>query len=125
MKWFDRWFYSKARWAWKRGGIENPDWKQWEDILDKVADHDNEYVLRPHVSSRDEAISVDPHDLNDGLRIDVKRLNGGFVVTFRHTERTQSKQYVGEEIKKNSYIIRDDEDFNDRLGKLLTMELLK
>lgn len=125
MKWFDKWFYSKARWAQKRGGIENPDWKHWEDILDKVAEHDRDYAPDRLVSTRDEPIGIDPHDLNDGLRIDVKRLNGGFVVTFRHTERTQSKQYVGEEVKKNSYIIREDEDFNDRLGKLLTMELLK
>ena len=124
MKWLDKWFYSKARWAWKRGGIENPEWKRKEDFLDELTDNGRDIERPVLLSSRDDSIGIDPHDLNDGLRIDVKRLNGGYVVTFRHPHTNTKSNYV-EETKKNSYIITEDEDFNDRLGKLLTMELLK
>jgi hypothetical protein len=120
MKWFDEWFYRKVRWAQTRGGIENPEWKHHEDYLDSVAE-ESEYCDAKESGLR--LVEGDPHDLNDGLRIDVKKLNGGFVVTFRHPHDHNSHHI--DDIKKNSYIIRDDEDFNDKLGKLLTMELLK
>jgi hypothetical protein len=120
MKWFDEWFYSKARWAWQRGGRENPDWKRREDLLDELSDDDTPERL----IASSESIGSDPHDLYDGMRIDVKRLNGGYVVSFRHPPSNTKSNYV-EEVKRNSYIIREDEDFNATLGKLLTMELLK
>jgi hypothetical protein len=124
MKWFDEWFYSKVRWAQYRGGIENPDWKHREDYLDSVIeDEDCEYSDMEVTQSSLQALGSDPHDFNDGIRIDVKRLNGGYVVTFRHPHDHRSHHV--DDVKKNSYIIREDEDFNDRLGKLLTMELLK
>jgi len=122
MKWFDEWFYKKARWARKRGGIENPDWKHHEDYLDSVAE-ESEYCDINATESGLQVIEDDPHDLLDGLRINVKKLHGGFVVTFRH--QTDRSIHHIDDVKKNSYIIQEDEDFNERLGKLLTMELLK
>ena len=121
MKWFDQWFYSKARWSWKRAGQEHPDWKRHEDMLDQFAEEDYNGGIRLLES---ESTSGDPHDLYDGMRIDVKRLNGGYVVSFRHPPSNTKSNYV-DDVKRNSYIIREDEDFNATLGKLLTMELLK
>jgi len=126
MKWFDKWFYRKARWAWARGGYENPDWKYHEDLLDQVAEEQEfqQNGLSPGHEKLEssEVIGGDPHGLNDGLRIDVKKLNGGFIVTFRHP--LDPKSPYGED-KRNSYIIQEDDDFNERLGKLLTMELMR
>jgi hypothetical protein len=127
MKWFDRWFYSKVRWANVRGGYEFSHLREQEDILDNATetyhspvDHISETLNldSPVVSDRD------VHDLYDGIRIDVKRLHGGYVVSFRHPH-TNTKSNYADEVKRNSYIIREDEDFNTTLGKLLTMELLK
>ena len=117
MKWFDHWFYSKVRWAQKRGGTENPSWKDQEDYLDNIA------YDRVTLSASREAMEEDAHCLYDGLKIDIKRLNGGYVVTFRHRSDNKS-QYV-DEMKRNSYIVNSDDNFNEQLGKLITMELLK
>jgi hypothetical protein len=129
MKWFDRWFYSKVRWANVRAGYEFSHLKEQEDILDNATemyhspvDHDSEVMMQTTTAGGDS----DAHDLYDGIRIDVKRLTGGYVVTFRHpySKRSQNMNYI-EDPTKNSYIIKEDDDFNDTLGKLLTMELLK
>jgi hypothetical protein len=120
MNWFNEWFYRKVRWAMKRGGIENPYWKDQEDYLDEVATGD----ARDDFQLIKENIEYDTHRLYDGLRIDIKRLNGGYIVTFKQPCDTKS-QYIGEDENRNSYIVNDDEDFNERLGKLITMELLK
>ena len=124
MKWFDQWFYRKARWAWKRAGYEYPELKKENDILDHAFEdyHESEngvLVETLHTSSDDSSV----HGLYDGMRIDIKKLSGGYVVTFRHPQDNNSK-YVNDPLR-TSHIITDDEDFHDRLSKLLTMELLK
>ena len=125
MKWFDRWFYSKVRWANVRGGYEFSHLKEQEDILDSATEMYHSPVDHSETLCHSSAVSdSDAHDLCDGIRIDVKRLTGGYVVTFRHPHTNTKSNYV-EDVKRNSYIIREDEDFNATLGKLLTMELLK
>jgi hypothetical protein len=122
MKWFDRWFYNRARWAWKRAGYEYPELKSKNDILDRAAEDEYEngtVVETIHCDSDDSSI----HGLYDGMRIDIKKLRGGYVVTFRHPQDSSSK-YVNDPLR-TSHIITDDDDFHDRLVKLLTMELLK
>ena len=37
MKFFDRWFYRKARWCWHRAGVAHPELKAEQDYLDKQA----------------------------------------------------------------------------------------
>ncbi len=67
MKWFDRWFIRKSKWAWDNKHM----------LLDG---YESEGKL---VSSQ--AVETDPHDFNDGLRIAVKKVIGGSVVTFKTT----------------------------------------
>ena len=127
MKWFDRWFYSKVRWANVRGGYEFSHLKEQEDILDSATEMYHSPVDHSETLCHSSAVSdSDAHDLCDGIRIDVKRLTGGYVVTFRHpySKKSQNMNYIEDPVK-NSYIIKEDDDFNDTLGKLLTMELLK
>jgi hypothetical protein len=55
----------------------------------------------------------------DGLRINVKRINGGSVVTFfRYDSKTDRND-------DRHYIITDGADFNSELGKLITMESMR
>ena len=126
MKWFDKWFYAKTRWCWIRAEQEYPEWKKYQDFLDEAAEPKD--AVETLVKGSDSiALSHDDgseHDLYDGIRIFVKRLNGGYVVTFRHPVDHSNHQYTDER-RQNSYIVTEDEDFGDRLVKLLTMELLK
>lgn len=66
------------------------------------------------VSSRDE-----DRPWGDGLRINVKRVRGGSVVTFFHYDHKTDRN------DDRHYIITDDADFNDELGKLITMESMR
>ena len=124
MKWLDKWFYRKARWCWKRAGYEYPELKLEQDIVDRCHEQANQESI---LHCRDEVLvsgnEHDPHDLYDGIRIDVKKLNGGYIVTFRHPYR-ESKT-INELPRSNSYIISEQEDLTQRLGSLLTLELLK
>jgi hypothetical protein len=65
MKWFDQWFVRKCKWAW-----ENRD----------IADVAETSRLS---SSRPIQVEEDVAPWNDGLRITIKKMIGGFVVSFR------------------------------------------
>jgi hypothetical protein len=122
MKWFDKWFYNKMRCTERQAEIGYPNLKDYHDYLDSVSEekHDRLPVRRLESCEIEEE---DAHRLYDGLRIDIKRLTGGYIITFRHPSNNKS-QYV-DEIKRNSYIVSSDDNFNEQLGKLITMELLK
>lgn len=104
MKWFDRWFYRKAKWAW-----ENK-YEMEQDIPSPITK-----------ASRANQLSVVEEDVSwgDGLRINVKRVNGGFVITFRTYDRRTDRS------EERHYIITSDSDFNQELGKLITLESMK
>jgi hypothetical protein len=128
MQWLDRWFYRKARWAWKRAGIENPNWKQKEDFLDRMVEWGQD--SQPQIASERADMEVglldaDPHDLNDGLRIDVKHVMGGHVVTVRHPHCDDRKLTSYQEPSRTTYIITEDQDFDHELCKILSIERLK
>lgn len=128
MKWFDRWFYRKARWAWARAKYQHPEWCAEQDALDQQAaeSHDDEaeptwmnYGSSSSVVVR-ETLECDTHDLQDGLRIAVKKLRGGYVVTVNHPCTGPDK--YAEEPRKISYIITDEQDFDTELCKILSVE---
>lgn len=101
MKWFDRWFYKKAKWAW-----ENKD-EMEEDIL---------------VPRRKRAAMLQVEetvDWGDGLRINLKKVIGGYVVSFRSYDRQRDTS------EEKHYIITDDQDFERELGKIITLESMK
>lgn len=66
------------------------------------------------VSHRDEE-----RPWGDGLKLNVKRVSGGSVVTFfRYDHKTDRND-------DRHYIITDDADFNSELAKLITMESMR
>ena len=94
MKWFDQWFLKKSRWAW---------------------DHGQEIV-----GSNSIGIGTDDANLwSNGLRINLSKVIGGYVVGFRtynaKIDRTDER----------TYIITSDQDFNLELGKIITIESMR
>lgn len=101
MKWFDRWFYRKAKWAWEH-----------RDIPDDVA-------VSKYPSLGKLTISEEPDSWSDGLRINVRKMIGGYVVSFRTYDRVRDRT------EDRNYIITDEQDFNTELGKMITMESMR
>lgn len=100
MKWFDRWFRKKCKQAW--ASRDEPD----------------EPGIMPATSGKLARLeSVD--DWEDGLRITVKRVIGGSVVSFRIYDPRKDRS------ESRHYIITDEQDFNTELGKMITMESMR
>ena len=101
MKWFDRWFYKKAKWAW-----ENKN-EMEEDI-------------RPLRKRGVTMLQVEESaDWGDGLRMNVKKVIGGYVISFRTYDRQRDTS------EEKHYIITDEQEFERELGKMITMESMK
>jgi len=100
MRWFDQWFVRKCRWAWA-----NAD----------VAESPRAMTSTKHLVLQEE----DSTPWNDGLRINVKKMIGGYVVSFRYYDRIKDRS------DDRNYIITDEQDFNSELGKMITMESMR
>ncbi len=100
MKWFDRWFVRKWRWAWENR--DEPD-------------------LIPSTKARaiPQDIELEQTGWEDGLRINIKKMIGGSVVSFRTYDRRTDRS------ESRHYIITDEQDFNTELGKIITMESMR
>ena len=98
MKWFDQWFMRKSRWAWEnRDTLENPISKSRGGAL--IATDDDPWV--------------------DGLRINIKKVIGGYVVSFRTYDRRNDRS------DERHHIITDEQDFNQELAKMITLESMR
>ena len=105
MKWFDLWFARKCRWAW-----ENKDILEEEDI----------YVNKIRGAKMQLAVAdVESAGWEDGLRINVKKVIGGFIVSFRSYDRKSDRN------NERHYIITDEQEFEKELGKMITLESMK
>ena len=104
MKWFDRWFHRRWMNSWRNR--DEPE----EVLVDSTA-------KRSRRLGQD--IEEDPHDVNDGLRIAVKKVIGGHLVTFRVYDRKTDRS------DQRTYIITDDQEFERELGKCITLESMR
>ena len=101
MKWFDQWFVRKSKWAWDN-----------RDIADVA-------VSPRSLSAKPMVLEEDSSPRNDGLRITVKKMIGGYVVSFCYYDRIKDRS------DDRNYIITDEQDFNSELGKMITMESMR
>jgi hypothetical protein len=101
MKWFDRWFVRKCKWAWDNRDIA--------DVAETSRLGSAKYAT----------LEEDATPWRDGLRITVKKMIGGFVVSFRVYDRIKDRS------DERCYIITDEQDFNTELGKIITMESMR
>lgn len=106
MKWFDRWFMNKARWAW-----------QHRDDAEEV-----DVYPSPKVTARRNNLAGlvnDDVESDAGLNITVRKAIGGKIITFRHydakTDRSSNKLYI----------VPDELDFERELGKMITLESMR
>ena len=99
MRWFDRWFARKCKWAWENKSIIERD-------------------VEVPLTLQSQAIEEGP-SWGDGLRINVRKVIGGFVVSFRTYDRIKDRS------DDRHYIITDEQDFNVELGKMITMESMR
>ena len=102
MKWFDRWFVRKCRWAW-----DNRD----------IADIAEQPTAITKLAGR--GIIEEDESWEDSLRIAIKKVIGGYVVTFRVYDRRADRS------ESRNYIITGEQDFNTELGKIITMESMR
>jgi hypothetical protein len=105
MKWFDQWFVRKCKWAW-----ENRDIADVAESLNAIRSSSTKHLVLQE---------EDSSPWNDGLRINVKKMIGGYVVSFRYYDRVKDRS------DDRNYIITDEQDFNAELGKMITMESMR
>jgi hypothetical protein len=99
MRWFDQWFARKCRWAWENKSIIERD-------------------VEVPLTLQSQAIEEGP-SWNDGLRVNVKKVIGGFVVSFRTYDRIKDRS------DDRHYIITDEQEFDRELGKIITLESMR
>ena len=95
MKWFDNWFAKKCRQAWENS----------KDVQG--------------IAKEARLVAVEDDSWSDGLRINVKKMIGGHVVSFRTYDRKTDRSH------DRNYIITDEQDFDRELGKVITLESMR
>jgi hypothetical protein len=106
MKWFDKFLYRKLRDMWDNK--HNYSHYLEEDII-KV----------PRGKGMNAVALEDSTSWEDGLRINVKKVIGGFIVSFRSYDRKTDCN------NERHYIITDEQEFEKELGKMITLESMK
>jgi hypothetical protein len=120
MKWFRKWMLESLR----RASAEE------QSRVEDIADYDDEPSPSTYVSlsknintiKKRRGLIVASSDIDlpeGGLNIQVKSAIGGKIIIFRtYDDRTDRNCY-------STYLIPDSENFQESLGKIITMESLK
>jgi hypothetical protein len=110
MKWFDKWFLKKARWAWS---------------IPQEADSD-EGIVRNSTRTRHNSIkasklatSMDAELESRGVSFNLYSANGGHVVELRNYDEKSDRH------KNSLHIIPHDKDLGEALNHIITYEALK
>jgi hypothetical protein len=120
MKWFDRWFYRKARWCWHRAGVTYPELKAEQDYLDK-----NYKVLNSlngsDLMDRDSPVCVSNSiDLERPIRFKVAAAEGGMIVEVQSYDQKNDRS-----ITKHHIISDDVEDKAAAIARIVSWEFLR
>lgn len=99
MKWFDRWFAKKCKWAWEN--------KDEESSYPSTRGAINEPIGSNRISSM------------NGMNFTVYRASGGHIVEYSSYDRKLDRN------NHNLHIINDDKDLGEELGKIITIENLR
>jgi len=120
MKWFRKWMLDALRRASVEENQQNSTEADYEDALSTLAYSPVNKVLGKNPRRSIVARSNNDIDLPEGgLNIQVKSAIGGKIIIFRsYDERTDRNSY-------STYLIPDNENFQESLGKIITMESLK
>ena len=119
MKFFDRWFYRKARWCWHRAGVKYPELKAEQDALDEFAKRDKHQYTGEAIPTpvlRDD----DDIELEKPIRFKVARAEGGMIV-----EVTDYDSKTDRRVTKHHIIPSETEDVAGAIAKIVTIEFLR
>lgn len=64
-------------------------------------------------------VSTESSLSSEGLRLQIYKANGGYVIETRHYDRRKDHHFI------NMHIVTDDQDLGDALGKIVMMEALQ
>jgi len=118
MKFFDRWFYRKARWCWHRAGVEHPELKAEQDYLDKQA---NNLYSNDKVRDRDSTVSIsDDIDLARPIRFKVAAAEGGMIVEVQTYDSKNDRS-----ITKHHIIPDETDDKAAAIARIVSWEFLR
>ena len=110
MKWFDKWFLKKARWAWNVPREED-------------ADEGPNLVMTPNRAAKAQRGLVSSRDSGElesrGVNFTLYNANGGHVVELRHYDEKSDR------IKNSLHIVPHDKDLGESLSQIITYEALK
>ncbi len=76
-------------------------------------------IQKQSVTSADVVANNSIRDGNEGLNFNVYKANGGFIIELRHYDRKLDRMV------NNLHIIREDEDFAERIGQIVYYESLR
>jgi hypothetical protein len=123
MKWFDKWFYRKARWCWHRAGQQYPELKAEQDCLDEMSDRSQDGKIA--CWSKDSLIEVNSDvtkntvDMENSIRFNVLPCTGGLVLEVNIFDRKSHENTT------KTYLIPDGEPIAERIGQYVTMEMMQ
>ncbi len=120
MKFFDRWFYRKARWCWHRAGVVYPELKAEQDYLDKQA---NNLYSNDKVPARERDSIVctsDEIDLTRPINFKVAAADGGMIVEVRTYDSKHDRS-----ITKHHIIPDETEDKAAAIARIVSWEFLR
>lgn len=107
MQWVDKFLYRKLRDMWDNK-------HKYNHYLDDDGD-----IKLPRGLGMNSIAVEESTGWEDGLRINVKKVIGGFIVSFRNYDRKTDRN------SERHYIITDEQDFNKELGNMITLESMK
>ena len=119
MKFFDKWFYQKARWCWHRAGIQYPELKAEQDYLDEKS---TSYQTKgSDLIDRDLPICVsDDIDLERPIRFKVAAAEGGMIIEVSSYDSKNDRS-----ITKHHIIPDDVEDKSAEIARIVMWEFLR
>jgi hypothetical protein len=113
MKWFDKWFLNKSRWAWEYANEEADD---TEGLIPVSSNRKRARASLVSTISRD---SERPELESQPMYLKVYRANGGTIVETRQYDRRK------DENNTQLHVVTCDQDLGDALSKIITIESLR
>ena len=110
MKWFDKWFLKKVRWAWSM-----PQEADKEEIGLIMTGSKRQNTIRANPSRHDSSGELESR----GVSFNLYSANGGHVVELRNYDEKADR------MKNSLHIVPHDKDLGESLNHIITYEALK
>jgi hypothetical protein len=121
MKFFDKWFYRKARWCWHRAGVEYPEIKAEQDCLDEHGQKlSTNRVNSQAYTGQDLVCTSDNIDLERPIRFKVAAAEGGMIIEVQTYDSKNDRS-----ITKHHIIPDETEDKAAAIARIVSWEFLR